>query len=482
MLHKILDYITLFYESVIFFYCMVIFSCYSMLAILSFVSIRRHLWRNSLRNSATLVESPLMPGISVIAPAYNEEATIACNARSLLSLNYSRFEVIIVNDGSTDNTLQLLIDQFSLVEVSFAYHAQLPSMPVKGFYKSVNAAYARLLVLDKENGKCKADAVNAGINVASYTHFLNTDVDCILHDDTLLKLAQPFVDEDKRVIATGATLRMANSCRVNQGQMVEMRAPTEVLPRFQEIEYTRSYLLGKMGWSLMNAVNNVSGGLGLFDKEIAIKAGGYDSHSFAEDMDIVVRMSKYMHEHKLPFAIRYIPETLCWTEGPATLKVFGRQRTRWGRGILQIFTTHRGVLFNPRFGKMGLFTFPYVFFFEMLAPVIEFSGIVYFLYHVFFSTVNWEFAAILLVFVYIFSVFITNVALLWDQLTFRHYRGWRSIIGLCITAFAEPFIYHPLSLFFTLKGYLSHITGRKHTWGNMQRRGFQQQAPVTFSH
>lgn len=482
MLHEIWYYITLFYESVIFIYCVIIFCFYALLAVLSLVSIRRHFRRNSFKTSNTLVESPLMPGISVIAPAFNEAATITCNARSLLSLNYPRFEVILVNDGSNDNTLQILIDQFELIEISFAYHAQLPSMPVKRFYKSMNPAYARLLVLDKENGKCKADAVNAGINAAAYTHFLNTDVDCILHRDTLLKLAQPFVDEEKRVIATGATLRMANSCLVNEGHIAEMRVPSELLPRFQEIEYTRSYILGKMGWTFYNAVSNVSGGLGLFDKEIAIKAGGYDSKSFAEDMDIVVRMSKFMYQHNWPYAIRYIPETLCWTEGPATLRVFGRQRARWGRGLLQLFITHRNVLLNPHFGKMGLFMFPYVFLFELLAPVIEFTGMLYLLYHIFFSTVNWPFAVILLVFVYVYSVFITTLALLWDQLTFSHYRSWRAVTGLCLTAFAEPFVYHPLSLFFTIKGYLQHIAGKKHQWGNMQRRGFKQGSAVAMSH
>lgn len=482
MFQKIPDYITLFYESVIYGYCLVIFGCYAMLAVLSFTAIRRHFFRNSLKNSNALLESPLMPGISVIAPAFNEEATIVCNVRSLLSLNYPRFEVIIVNDGSEDNTLSLLIQQFQLTEVDYAYHAQLCSMPVKHFYRSVNAAYARLLVMDKENGKCKADAVNAGINAASYSHFLNTDGDCILNDDTLLKLAQPFVDEDKRVIATGATLRMANSCRVNSGQVVEMRAPAELLPRFQEMEYIRSYLLGKMGWTCLNAVSNVSGGLGLFDKEIAVKAGGYDCSSFAEDMDIVVRMSKYMYQHHLPFAIRYVPETLCWTEGPATLRVLGRQRTRWGRGLMQVFATHRRVLFNPRYGRMGLGMYPYLLFFELLAPVIEFSGTLYLLYHIFFSNVNWTFAGILLLLVYSYSIFITILALLWDQLTFVHYRSWKTVIALCLTAFAEPLIYHPLSLFFTLKGYLTWLTGRKHTWGNMQRRGFKQDDPVVFNH
>lgn len=482
MLQQIWFYITAFYEGVIFLYCLALFGVYALLAFMSLTTIRRHLHKNSYKTSRTLVESPLMPGISVIAPVYNEAATISCSVRSLLSLNYPRFEVIIVNDGSTDNTLQLLTEQFDLMEIEFAYHARLASQPVKRFLKSKSPAYARLLVIDKENGKCKADAVNAGMNAAGYTHFLNTDGDCILHRDTLLKLAQPFMDEEKRVIATGATLRMVNSCLVNEGELKEMRAPAEFLPRFQEIEYIRSFLLGKMGWTFCNAVTNVSGGLGLFDKEIAVKSGGYDAASFAEDMDIVVRMSKYMHSNNLPFAIRYVPETLCWTEGPATLRVYGRQRARWGRGLLQLFMAHRQVFFNPRYGKMGLFMFPYVVIFELLAPVIEATGLLYLLYHVITGTVNPLWALILFAFVYLYTLLITTLALLWDQLTFRHYRSWRVVTGLFLTSLAEPFVYHPLSVFFTLKGYLQHMTGKKHHWGNMQRRGFKQEHRLLLHH
>jgi cellulose synthase/poly-beta-1,6-N-acetylglucosamine synthase-like glycosyltransferase len=230
-----------------------------------------------------------------------------------------------------------------------------------------------------------------------------------------------------------------------------------------------------MGWDLINAVPNVSGGLGMFDKEIAVKAGGYDSKSFGEDMDMITRMCAYMKDNKKKYSVKYVPVTLCWTEGPTSLKVFGRQRSRWGRGLAQIMSIHRKIIGNPRYGRMGLIVFPYNFLYELLAPIIEFTGILFYIYLIVTGQINWPFAIILIVFVYTYSVMITTLALLWDQITFKYYKTWGETIGLCLMAFLEPFIYHPLIMFFAIKGYFNFITGRAHVWGNMQRQGFGMQ-------
>jgi cellulose synthase/poly-beta-1,6-N-acetylglucosamine synthase-like glycosyltransferase len=283
---------------------------------------------------------------------------------------------------------------------------------------------------------------------------------------------QQVIEDYERVIAVGATLRMVNSCDVDGGLLVRARPPKRYLPRFQEMEYIRAFVLGKMGWDYINSVPNVSGGLGMFDKEIAVKAGGYDSKSFGEDMDLITRMGGFMHANNRKYSVRYVPVTLCWTEGPTTLKVFGRQRSRWARGLAQIMSIHRKILFNPRFGRLGLIVFPYNFLFELLAPIIEFIGVLYYIYLIVNGLINWPFAIILIIFVYTYSVMITTLALLWDQITFKYYKTWGEVMGLCLMAFLEPFFYHPLILFFALKGYFNFITGRKHVWGNMQRQGF----------
>ncbi len=299
MSKSIWEYFGSFFEGGVFIYGMVMLLTYALLAVLSFIAVNRFRKKEQYTDYRKLTSSPLAPGISVIAPAFNEGVTIIQNVRSLLTLNYSRYEVIIINDGSTDNTLEKLVSEFDLVPVEFAYNEKIKSKPVRRIFRSTNTAYEKLMVIDKENGKSKADASNAGINAASFDYFLCTDVDCIIEKDTLIKMIQPFmaeegkkirevgepcpecgyvhiVEDNRRVIATGATLRIANSSDIEEGVLIRMRPPKNLFPRFQEMEYIRSYVLGKMGWSMINSVPNVSGGLGLFDKEIAIKAGGYD--------------------------------------------------------------------------------------------------------------------------------------------------------------------------------------------------------------
>ena len=490
------DILGIFFQYAVFLYGTSLLIAYGILAILSLTSIRRYMKKNASVDYNIIIESPLAPGISVIAPAFNEGVTIISNVRSLLTFNYPKYEVIIINDGSTDDTLEKLIAEFEMVEVDYAYREKLLSKPVKRIFKSTNPAYDKLAVVDKINGKSKADASNAGVNIAAFDYFLCTDVDCILDKDTLIKLIKPFMDEETsqvtedkngiqiqegyiKVIASGATLRMVNSCEVDEGLMIRVRPPRRYLPRFQEMEYIRAYVLGKMGWDLINAVPNVSGGLGMFDKEISIKAGGYDSQSFGEDMDLITRMCAYMKDNKKKYCIKYVPMTLCWTEGPTTLKVFGRQRARWGRGIAQIMSIHRKIIFNPRYGRLGLIVFPYNLFYELLAPIIEFTGILFYVYLIVTGQINWPFAIILIIFVYTYSVMITTLALLWDQITFKYYKKWSEVIGLCLMAFLEPFFYHPLIVFFALKGYFNFITGRKHVWGNMQRQGLGTQKKKT---
>jgi cellulose synthase/poly-beta-1,6-N-acetylglucosamine synthase-like glycosyltransferase len=424
-----------------------------------------------MRGNKLLIKSTLTPGISIVTGAFNEELNIISNVRSLLTMNYSLFEVIVVNDGSSDSTLEKLISEFSLVEVPFAYNYFLKCKTVLRVMKSENPAFANLIIVDKINGGSKADAINAGINVSTYPYFLNTDVDCILDKETLAKLIQPFIDDDTRVIASGAAMRMVNSCTIDSSVLIDAKVPRRLLPRFQEIEYIRSFALGKMGWNLVNCISNVSGGLGMFDKEIVIKAGGYDPRSFGEDMDMLIRMIKYMIDTKLKYAVRYIPQTLCWTEGPTSLTVFKRQRVRWARGLYQIFSSHFRLLFNPKYKKLGLIVLPYNFLFELFAPLIELLGIICYVYLIANHMLNWPYAIALLVFVYTFSILITLLAIVWDQLIMKRY-GLREILKLCFWALLEPFIYHPLVMVLAVIGYVKQFFKLKSDWGCMERQGF----------
>jgi len=467
------EWIAFFFEYAIFYYGMFLMFSYLMLAIFSIIEINKYNRRNRYINYTPLLNSPHVPGISVIAPAFNEGAVIKNGVHTLLSLNYPKFEVIIVNDGSTDDSLQQLIDEYDLVVVNFFYREKVKCQPVKSVYKSTNPVYSKLIVVDKENGQSKADASNAGINVSSYPLFLCTDIDCILHKDTLVKMVKPFVEEKTRVIATGAVIRISNSCEVENGYLQKVRVPKQYLPLFQELEYIRAFLLGRMAWSKINALMLVSGGIGLFDKEIVLAAGGYDHASFGEDMELISRMRMWMHDNKQKYLVTYIPESLCYTEVPASLNVFARQRTRWAKGLAQTLWIHKKIFFNPKYKIFGLLTFPYWVFFEWLAPLIEAGGVIYYVYLIITGQINWPYAIVLLLFIYSFSVMITLISILWDDFAGMKYTRKREVLKLCLAAAAEPFAYHPLVLFFSLRGNWFFFTNKKLSWGVMTRIGFK---------
>jgi cellulose synthase/poly-beta-1,6-N-acetylglucosamine synthase-like glycosyltransferase len=445
---------------------------YLFLAILSWIAIKRYYNSKFFLLKEVLVKSNHTVGVSIVAPAFNEETTIVYNVKSLLFQEYPKFEVIIVNDGSTDSTLELLIKEFSLVKVDFFYLEKIPTKLVRGHYKSTNPIYSKLLVVDKENGKSKADASNSGINSAKYNLFLCTDVDCILRKDTIAMLAKPFIENTEKVIATGAAIRISNSCEFKDGMLYKSHYPDNFFARFQELEYIRSFLFGRMAWSKINGLLLVSGGLGMFDKETVIEAGGYWHKSLGEDMELITRMRKLMHDKKEKFLIIYIPESLCWTEVPGSLTVFLRQRVRWARGLVQTLYLHKSIFLNPRYGITGLIIFPYYVFFEFAVPILEIIGLIVLIIDILFFDINYNFLLIASSFVYLFYITITLVSIFLDQVIYKHYSGIKEVITLIIMVFIEPFVFHPLNVFASLKGYWHFLKQKEQSWGVMTRKGF----------
>ncbi|RZS98069.1 glycosyltransferase family 2 protein [Cecembia calidifontis] len=460
------------FEGFVIVYASIYILIFILMAFVSFFAIKIYNNAKYTIKDDVLVNSNDMVGVSIVAPAFNEELNIVYNVKSLLSLNYPNYEVVIVNDGSTDSTLQKLIDEFELVKVNFFYEEKIKTKPVRAHYKSTNPIYSKLLVVDKENGKSKADASNAGINSSKFPLFLCTDVDCILRNDTILKLAKLFMGNKERVIAAGAAIRASNSCEVKDGFLVKIHYPKNWWASFQEIEYVRSFLLGRMAWSQVNGLLLVSGGLGMFDKEIAIEAGGYWAKSLGEDIELITRMRKVMSRRKEKFRIVYIPESLCWTEVPASLKSFWRQRVRWGRGLAQTLFIHRSMIFNPKYGVTGLVLLPYYLIFEFLVPIIELLGLIGIVLGFIFLEISFLGVFKMVFLVYCFYLQITILSVLWDQWIYGHYSNLKEMLHLLIKAILEPFIYHPFSLFASLKGYLNFLLKKEHKWGVMLRQGF----------
>lgn len=392
------------FAHIIFYLTLFLFASYLILGIFSAIALRKYLRKNSFVNYNSLVLSPLSPKISIIAPAFNESKTIIDNVRTLLSLYYNNFEVIIVNDGSTDDTFELMKDAYDLVKVNYYFDYRIPCERIRGVYRSKNPSYNRLTIIDKNNGG-KADSLNAGINICHSDLFVSIDADSIIEADSILKLVKPFLEEkDKKVIGTGGVIRIVNSCDVERGHIKEIKIPSNFLPRLQVLEYTRAFLLGRMAWSQLDGLMLISGAMGLFDRETVIKAGGYSVKTVGEDMELVLRMRRYMAESDTKYEVTYIPDPLCWTEVPSDLKSMRRQRTRWTRGLIESLRTHRKMFFNSQYGRLGLLGYPYWFFFEWMAPLIAFAGFIYTIYLIIRDALNWPFYLLLFLFVYSFAV------------------------------------------------------------------------------
>ncbi|HEY0896955.1 MAG TPA: glycosyltransferase [Sphingobacteriaceae bacterium] len=479
MTEALIDFGTGFFDEAIFVYASVIMSSYVVLAVLSALEMRSYVRKNSYVDYRQILVSPHAPSVSILAPAYNEESTIIENVRSLLSLHYSNFEVIIINDGSKDRSLETLVDHYQLERVDFALNVRIPTKRLRGVYKSRNPAYSRLTVVDKDNGG-KSDALNMGINVSSKDLILCIDVDCIVEQDAILRMVKPFMDEDRRVIAAGGVVRIANSCEVRDGRLIKVHMPDSLIPRFQVLEYIRAFLVGRMAWSRVNGLLLISGAMGMFDKDIVIRVGGYNHHTVGEDMELVVRMSRHMHETGQKYRVVYIPDPLCWTESPNGTEILGRQRNRWTRGTMETLWTHRGLFFNPRYGILGMLSFPYWVFVEWLGPILEFLGLVVFIVLAALGLINWEYSLILMAMVYFFSVALSTISILFEELSYQQYTSGRDIFRLLLTAMIEPLVYHPLTVYWALRGNLDKITG-KTSWGAMTRTGFRTEpvkAPV----
>lgn len=456
-----------------------LFTLYLITAFLSITEVRKHLKKSRNFDYRTMLSFPKLPSVSIIAPAYNEEKTIIENIKCLLSLQYLDYEIIIVNDGSKDNTLATIINHFELIKIEKAYELKIPCANIRGVYQSANLAYHNLLVVDKENGG-KADALNAGINVSLKDLFLAIDVDCIIEPDAILKMIRPFIDDPKyRVIASGGVIRVANSCEVTDGRIVKVNYPNNFWAKFQVLEYFRAFTIGRMAWTKVNGLLMVSGAFGLFDREVAIKVGGYDKSTVGEDLELVVRMRKYMYEVGEKHRVAFIPDPLCWTEVPESYKILSRQRNRWTRGAIDTIKKHKNMFFNPKYGIVGMVSFPYWVIYEWMTPIVELFGIVFLIILLILNLYSLKIIMLVLLFVFTFSLLFSTTAIFIEAYTYYKYRGKKYMLQAFIFIILEMFIYQPSNLYFSISGNYDYFFKKnKKGWGNMTRTGFatKQQA------
>jgi cellulose synthase/poly-beta-1,6-N-acetylglucosamine synthase-like glycosyltransferase len=418
-----------------------------------------------------LLSSEATPRVTVLAPAYNEEVTVAASVRSLLTLHYPNLEVVVINDGSKDETLSVLRAEFDLTEISPSFPASVDSKPVRALYRS--ARHRGLVVVDKVNGG-KADSLNAGLNVATGELVCAIDADTLIDPAAFLRIIRPFLTDDATV-ATGGTIRVVNDATVRDGRVVAVRTPTRALPGIQTVEYLRSFLFGRLGWNVLGGNLIVSGAFGMFRRSAMIATGGYRHDTVGEDMELVVRLRRLGVQERGPSKVTFVPDPVAWTEVPESLRVLGRQRERWQRGLADVLWRHRGMLFNPRYGRIGWVAMPYFWIVELFGPAIEALGLVAMALALGLGAVNLPFAALFLLTAYGWGLLLTLSSLLLHQITTEQPFSVGDLPALVGWSLVENLGYRQLTVVWRLRGWWRYLRGRR-DWGTMSRVGFKPPA------
>lgn len=439
------------------------------LNIIAAVSVIRYS-RNRGSDVLQLLYTRFEPPVSIIVPAYNEEACIVSSVHSLLQLSYSEFEVLVVNDGSKDNTLGILIEEFELKPFPEVKRIHLKTATVKTIYRSHK--FPNLSIIDKENGG-KADSSNAGINSSRYPLFCVVDADSILSRDSLQTVAEPFIS-DPTTVASGGTVRIVNGCKVSDGYLVKVGLPLNPLALFQVVEYLRAFLFGRIGWASMNALILISGAFGLFRKSTVVEVGGFRTDTMGEDMELVIRLHRHLRKKDVPYNIAYVPEPICWTEAPEDIRTLQNQRIRWQLGLSDSITMNMRLIFSKRGGVAGWVAMPFYIIFEWLGPLIEVSGYVISIVGVYMGLITieamWAFFAVAVG----FGVFLSISTFLLEEIAFHIYPNFRHLLALTLFAIIENFGYRQLNSLWRLVGLLMWIFKIKPGWGKMKRKASWQ--------
>ena len=452
-------------------YFMTVNTIYLVFTVIAFFDLLSYDRRVRRREIADLISGATFRPISIIVPAYNEQETIVSNVNSMLELGYPDFEVIVVNDGSIDGTLEGLRTNFSLFPVPSTTRQILPTKPVRRVYRSLDRP--NLIVVDKENGG-KSDALNAGINISSFPLFCSIDADSLLNSDALLRIAKPFVDDD-RVVAAGGIVRVINGAEVEGDRVVSSGAPKKLIHFCQAIEYVRGFLTGRTALARMNSLLIISGTFGLFLKDAIVEAGGYRNDTVCEDMELVVRLQRFAKENRRAWRVIFIPDPVCWTQVPSDYRSLLRQRDRWQRGMIESILIHFRMFMNPQYGSVGMFGMPFYFFFEALGPVVELVGYVAMPLLWFVGLLDVSSAALFFVLAVLYNVMLSLLALMVEDLLFQRYERATDLLRMMFAACFE-FLGYRQMLTLRRAAALVTVLYRRGQWGHIARQKFEKAA------
>lgn len=464
----LIEIVMKFFGSFIIFYMLIVILVYGAMMLFAFIQLRKRYGLNKKDIEEDYIDAMYAKPVSIIVPAYNEEIGIINNIYSLLSLHYPQVEIIVVNDGSTDETQAKVIEHFQMKPVKKVVRQHILTKPVHDIYQS--EIYPYLLLVEKENGG-KADALNVGINVSTYPYFCSIDGDSILEEKSLLRVMQPIILSNEEVIAAGGNIQIANGFDVRLGSVLKSNLSRNYLVTMQIVEYLRAFMMGRIALSRFNLVLIISGAFSVFSKKWVIEAGGYDKKTIGEDMELVVKLHRMIKERDLKKRIEFVSEPVCWTEAPQTFSVLRKQRRRWQQGLLESLWKHKRMTFNPRYGAIGLVSIPYFWFIECIGPIIEFGGYIYIIFAFFMGQIYYEIAILLMLLLILYGSLLSMLSVLLDAWSMKTYPRMRDILRLLVLSLSEVFWYRPFNLLWRMEGVFRFLF-KKREWGNMKRAGF----------
>lgn len=468
--------LVLFFNYLIGIYFGVLNTTYLVLLTISLFVILRHLQRLTYATRKEFHTSSETPPVTILIAMHNEEKVVLRSIRSALASEYPFFEVIIINDGSTDGTLQTVIDAYRLKRIDRVYRRFLPTKPIKGFY--YNLETPNLLVIDKENGG-KSDALNCGINISRSPYFCSVDADSLLEKDALIRIMVPLLESNVPVVASGGVVRIINGLRLNDDGITieEIKLPDNTLLLFQIVEYLRGFLFGRVGWDALRSLLILSGTFSLFHKATVVEAGGFKVGNVSEDMEMIVRIHRHMLKKGKPYRIRFVSDPICWTEAPDNIKMLGRQRRRWHLGLIQSIYQNKEMLFNPQFGRIGMSVLPYYVLFEILGPVIEVLGYLFVIISFFIGILSFDFLMLFLFLAIFYGVFLSTASIFLEELTFRRYPKWSHLFKLLLYGVLENFGYRQLNSFWRFHALIQFLCGKR-KWEHVHKKGTELSAKV----
>jgi cellulose synthase/poly-beta-1,6-N-acetylglucosamine synthase-like glycosyltransferase len=416
-----------------------------------------------------LGDESILP-ISILIPAYNTESTITATVNSILQLNYPVFEVIVINDGSTDSTSSILIEHYDMHKTVYAYEQHVPHAPIETIYRSKR--HKNLLLIEKENGG-KADGLNAGITLSRYPLFCAIDSDSLLERDALLRMAHPFVENPDTLIAAGGAIRVVNACSVKNGKVKKIEISRDPLVLFQTIEYLRAFLMARVGWNFIHTILIISGAFGVFKRDAVVEVGGYKVNCIGEDMELIFRLQRYHIEQNKAYEITFLPEPVCWTQVPEDLGTLANQRLRWEIGMLDTLKTHKKMFFNPKYGKIGVLGYGYFFLCDVLGPIAETFGYFYMIYLWWYGKLNYPFILAYTAVFLVFGIFISLCAIILEEIHIKRFPKTSHVFLLILAAILENVGYRQLNNFWRIQGVYRFLINKKE-WGEMKRKKFKQ--------